>query len=246
MTQPELALALVGFGNVARRFVRLLDEVARSTRLHVAARRHRAPAITAASSIRTASTPRARRRSSRRAQSLDRLDPAPRERERHRRRPPGHRSARATKPPTAAWSSSRRRRSTSIAASRRSATSARRSRAGRTWSPPTRARRRSPIDELERAGRLGRIASFLFEGAVMDGVPVFNLVARDDAGDRRRAAFAASSTRTCHYILSRWNSGVPFDDALARCRRAASPRPTRRSTSTAGTRRPRPRRWSTC
>ena len=28
MREPELALALVGFGNVARRFVRLLDECA--------------------------------------------------------------------------------------------------------------------------------------------------------------------------------------------------------------------------
>ena len=34
MPEPELALALVGFGNVARRFVRLLDEAAERLEFH--------------------------------------------------------------------------------------------------------------------------------------------------------------------------------------------------------------------
>ena len=56
---------------------------------------------------------------------------------------------------------------------------------------------------------------FFFEGAVMDGVPIFNLVRETHARRSGLRGFAASSTRpaaTCSRELER---GLRFDDALA-------------------------------
>ncbi len=91
--------------------------------------------------------------------------------------PPTTRStgARVAAARAAASSSSRRRRSTSRAANRRSRTSGPRSPAARTSSRRTRDRSRSPTAR-SRARPTRADRRFLFEGAVMDGVPIFNLV----------------------------------------------------------------------
>jgi homoserine dehydrogenase len=79
MREPELALALIGFGHVAQRFVRLLDEVADRLdfrwRLVAIATRHHGSAIdpNGIDANRAIATMES-------SQSLDRLDPAPRER----------------------------------------------------------------------------------------------------------------------------------------------------------------------
>ena len=79
MSDPELSLALVGFGNVARRFLRLLDESADGS-ISLAARRHRHAASRQRRRTRTASTRGARSSMVESSQSLDRLDADPRER----------------------------------------------------------------------------------------------------------------------------------------------------------------------
>jgi homoserine dehydrogenase len=63
-----------------------------------------------------------------------------------------------------------------------------------------------------RAGRAGR--RFLFESAVMDGVPVFSLVA-DAMPAVRVTAFRGVVNTTCAFILSSMERGVPFATALA-------------------------------
>src|SRR5688572_1391607 len=79
MNQPELTLVLIGFGNVARRFVTLLDETA--DRLDftwkvvgIATRHHGSVVDPDGVDVRRAITMVEAR------QSLDRLDPSPRER----------------------------------------------------------------------------------------------------------------------------------------------------------------------
>src|SRR5918997_5304267 len=79
MREPELALALVGFGNVARRFLKLLDEASSRLefrwRLVAISTRHHGSVVDpdGVDARRAISTVEA-------AQSLDRLDPSPRER----------------------------------------------------------------------------------------------------------------------------------------------------------------------
>ena len=125
------------------------------------------------------------------------------------------------------------------------ATSALRWPAARTSSPPTKDRWRSLIDALARAAaRAGR--QFLFEGAVMDGIPIFNLV-RETLPAVTVAGFRGVVNSTTNLHPDRDGTGAAVRRrAGARCRRAGSPRRTRRSTSTAGTRRQRPRRSPTC
>jgi homoserine dehydrogenase len=57
--------------------------------------------------------------------------------------------------------------------------------------------------------------SFLFEGAVMDGVPVFSLV-RETLPAVRIAGFRGVINSTTNYILSALEDGEPFAPALAR------------------------------
>ena len=87
---------------------------------------------------------------------------------------------------------------------------------------------------------------FFFEGAVMDGVPVFNLV-RETMPAVRIDGFRGviNTTVELRPVGARAGPAVRRR-ACARCRRAASRKPTPRSTSRAGTPRPRPPRWSTC
>ena len=65
----------------------------------------------------------------------------------------------------------------------------------------------------DRAGRAWR-----FESAVMDGVPVFSLVA-DAMPAIRVSAFRGVVNTTCGYILAAIERGVPFADALAEMQR---------------------------
>ncbi len=62
------------------------------------------------------------------------------------------------------------------------------------------------------ATALGR--SFLFEGAVMDGVPVFNLV-RETLPAAAILGFSGIINSTTNHILTRMEQGRPFDEALA-------------------------------
>ena len=55
---------------------------------------------------------------------------------------------------------------------------------------------------------------FLFEGAVMDGVPVFNLV-RETLPAVRVEGFRGVINTTCNFILSELERGLGFDAALA-------------------------------
>ena len=64
-----------------------------------------------------------------------------------------------------------------------------------------------------RAARAG--VSFLFEGAVMDGVPIFNLV-RETLPGVRVDGFRGIVNTTTQHILSAIERGEPFDAALAR------------------------------
>jgi homoserine dehydrogenase len=59
---------------------------------------------------------------------------------------------------------------------------------------------------------------FLFEGAVMDGIPVFNLV-REALPGVRVDRFRGVINSTTNHILTRLEQGESFDDALARMQR---------------------------
>ena len=79
MNQPELTLVLIGFGNVARRFVRLLGETADRLEFTwkvagIATRHHGSVIDPLGVDMRRALT------TVEANQSLDRLDPSPRER----------------------------------------------------------------------------------------------------------------------------------------------------------------------
>lgn len=65
-------------------------------------------------------------------------------------------------------------------------------------------------DEAAAAG-----VSFLFEGAVMDGIPVFNLV-RETLPNVRILGFRGVVNATTNHILSALEDGEPFAPALAR------------------------------
>lgn len=71
------------------------------------------------------------------------------------------------------------------------------------------------LDEFATA--LGR--SFLFEGAVMDGVPVFNFV-RDTLPAVTVLGFRGIVNSTTNHILTRMEDGCPFTEALAEMQRA--------------------------
>jgi homoserine dehydrogenase len=68
--------------------------------------------------------------------------------------------------------------------------------------------------EATRAGRC-----FLFEGAVLDGVPVFNLV-RETLPAVEIASFRGIVNSTTHHVLTQMESGRTFGEALAEMQRA--------------------------
>jgi len=67
------------------------------------------------------------------------------------------------------------------------------------------------------AGRAGR--RYLFEGAVMDGIPIFNLV-RETLPCVTVTGFRGVVNSTTNHILSAMESGEPFDAALGAMQRA--------------------------
>ena len=73
---------------------------------------------------------------------------------------------------------------------------------------------RQLADDAARTG-----ASFLFEGAVMDGIPVFNLVRETMPGVTIRG-FRGVVNTTTNYLLAAMERGEPFDDALDRMQAA--------------------------
>ena len=64
-----------------------------------------------------------------------------------------------------------------------------------------------------------RGASFLFEGAVMDGIPIFNLVRETMPGVTIRG-FRGVVNTTTNYLLAAMERGEPFDAALGRMQAA--------------------------
>ncbi|MEZ5316301.1 MAG: hypothetical protein R2752_02760 [Vicinamibacterales bacterium] len=73
---------------------------------------------------------------------------------------------------------------------------------------------RALADEAARAG-----VSFLFEGAVMDGIPVFNLV-RETLPACEVRGFRGVVNSTTNYILDALEQGEAFDAALTRMQQA--------------------------
>jgi homoserine dehydrogenase len=73
-------------------------------------------------------------------------------------------------------------------------------------------------DSLARAADAAGV-SFLFEGAVMDGIPIFNLV-RESMPAVRVEGFRGVLNSTTNYMLSAMEAGEAFDAALARMQSA--------------------------
>ena len=98
---------------------------------------------------------------------------------------------------------------------------------------------RSLRDAAARAG-----VRFLFEGAVMDGIPIFNLV-RETLPAVDIIGFEGVVNTTTNHIITALEAGARSRTRWRGCRRKASPKRIRRSTWTAGTRRRRRRRSPT-
>ena len=79
----------------------------------------------------------------------------------------------------------------------------------------------------------------------MDGVPIFNLV-RETLPAVEIRGFRGVVNSTTNHILTALEDGEGFDAALARMQAEGIAEADPRSTSTAGTRRRRPRRSPTC
>ena len=211
MNPPELSLVLIGFGHVARRFIRLLDETA--DRLDftwkvvgIATRHHGSVVDPDGVDMRRALTAVEAR------QSLDRLDAAPRERS-------GIdviRQVTDAQPDEAAEG-----RlvciETTVLDIDRGEPAVSHVRAALEGQCHVVTANKGPVafayHELEAlAESVDRI--FFFEGAVMDGVPVFNLV-RETMPAIAIEGFRGVINTTCTYILSELERGKEFAEALA-------------------------------
>ena len=209
MTQPELALALVGFGNVSRRFLRLLDEVADrldfTWRLVALATRHHGSVVDAdgIDAARAAAIVEG-------AQSLDRLDPSPRERS-------GIDVVRQVTDLLADEAADGRLvvvEGTTLDVERGEPASAH-VRASLEGLAHVVTANKGPVAFAYReldglADSVDRL--FFFEGAVMDGVPIFNLV-RETMPAVTIDGFRGVINTTCHYMLSELEQGTSFDEA---------------------------------
>lgn len=211
MIRPELALALVGFGHVARRFVRLLDEVADDLELDyrivaIATNRHGSVidprGIDPAAALATVES----------SQSLDRLD-----------RDPGRRSGidviRQVTDALADEAGDGRLVviETTVLDVDQGEPATSHVRASLEGLAHVVSTNKGPVafayDALAQlAGSVERL--FLFEGVVMDGVPVFNLV-RETMPAVRIEAFRGVVNTTCNFVLSELERGVDLDDAIA-------------------------------
>jgi homoserine dehydrogenase len=214
-SRPELSLALIGFGHVARRFVRLLDEV--SDRLDfdwrvvaISTRHHGAVVDTdGVDAMRAITTVEA-------AQSLDRLDRAPRERS-------GIDVIRQVADLMADEAADGRLVcvETTVLDVDRGEPAVSHVRAALEGQAHVITTNKGPAafayHELEAlAESVDRV--FFFEGAVMDGVPVFNLV-RECLPAVSIDAFRGVVNATCNYILTALERGQEFDEALAEMRK---------------------------
>ncbi len=211
MNQPELSLVLIGFGNVARRFVKLLGETA--DRLDftwqvvaISTRHHGSVVDPAGIDTRRATTTVESR------QSLDRLDPSPRERS-------GIDVIRQVADLLADDAAEGRLVciETTVLDIDRGEPAVAHVRAALEGQAHVVTANKGPAafayHELEAlAESVDRV--FLFEGAVMDGVPVFNQV-RETMPAITIEGFRGVINTTCNFILSELERGIEFDRALA-------------------------------
>jgi homoserine dehydrogenase len=211
MTPRELPLVLIGFGNVARRFTRLLDEV--SDRLDFTwkvvgiATRHHGSVINpnGVDMARALAIVESR-------QSLDRLDAAPRERS-------GIDVIRQVTDalPDDAAEGRLVCVETTVLDIDRGEPAVSHVRAALEGQAHVIAANKGPAafayHELEAlAESVDRV--FFFEGAVMDGVPIFNLV-RETMPAVAIEGFRGVINSTCNFILSELERGTQFAHAVA-------------------------------
>ena len=211
MNQPELTLVLIGFGNVARRFVKLLGETADGLDFSwkivgIATRHHGSVVDPAGVDTRRAITTVEGR------QSLDRLDPSPRERS-------GIDVIRQVADLMADDAAEGRLVciETTVLDIDRGEPAVSHVRAALEGQAHVVTANKGPAafayHELEAlAESVDRV--FFFEGAVMDGVPVFNLV-RETMPAITIEGFRGVINTTCNFILSELERGIEFDKALA-------------------------------
>jgi homoserine dehydrogenase len=211
MRRPELAFALIGFGRVARRFVRMLDELGERLdfdwRLVAIATRHHGTVV----DPRGIDLARAEATLDIR-QSLDRLDPAPRQRS-------GIDVIRQVTDSLADEANEGRLVciETTVLDVDRGEPARSHARASLEGLAHVVTANKGPIafayDELEAlAESVDRV--FFFEGAVMDGVPVFNLV-RETMPAVIVSGFRGIINTTCNYVLAELERGTPFDRAVS-------------------------------
>jgi len=211
MNQPELTLVLIGFGNVARRFVQLLGETADRLDLAwkvvgISTRHHGSVVDIGGIDTRRAITIVDGR------QSLDRLDPDPRERS-------GIDVIRQVADAMADDAADGRLvcLETTVLDIDRGEPAVSHVRAALEGLAHVVTANKGPAafayHELEAlAESVDRV--FFFEGAVMDGVPVFNLV-RETMPAITIEGFRGVINTTCNFILSELERGAEFDRALA-------------------------------
>ncbi len=214
MTPPELAIALVGFGNVARRFVRLLDEISDrldfSWRLVAISTRHHGSVVNPEGIDASWASALVEG-----AQSLDRLDPSPSERS-------GIDVVRQITDRLADEAGDGHLvvvEATALDIDRGEPAIAH-VRASLEGLAHVVTVNKGPAafayDQLEAlAESVDRV--FFFEGAVMDGVPVFNLV-RETLPAVAIDGFRGVINTTCHYALSEIERGATLDEAVAEMR----------------------------
>jgi homoserine dehydrogenase len=211
MKPPELALALIGFGHVGRRFLRLLDEVADRIdfdwRLVAIATRHHGSVvdpdgIEASRALATVTS----------SLSLDRLDIQPAERS-------GIDVIRQVTEALADEASEGHLVviETTVLDIDRGEPAVSHVRASLEGLAHVVTTNKAPAafayDQLEAlAESVDRV--FFFEGAVMDGVPIFNLV-RETIPAVVVEGFRGVINTTCQYILSQMERGSSLDDAVA-------------------------------
>lgn len=211
MSQPELSLVLIGFGNVARRFLRLLDETADrldfSWKVVGIATRHHGSVIDidGVDVARAIATVESR-------QSLDRLDADPHERS-------GIDVIRQVTDAMADEAGEGRLVcvETTVLDIDRGEPAVSHVRAALEGQAHVITANKGPAafayHELEAlAESVDRI--FFFEGAVMDGVPVFNLV-RETMPAIAVEGFRGVINSTSNFILSELERGKEFDQALS-------------------------------
>jgi homoserine dehydrogenase len=211
MNQPELTLVLIGFGNVARRFVKLLGETADrldfTWKIVAISTKHHGSVVDAEGiDMRRALTTVESR------QSLDRLDPEPRERS-------GIDVIRQVADALADDAAEGRLIcvETTVLDIDRGEPAVSHVRAALEGQAHVVTANKGPAafayHELEAlAESVDRV--FMFEGAVMDGVPVFNLV-RETMPAITIEGFRGVINTTCNFILSELERGNEFERALA-------------------------------